>query len=73
MRWQTCSPPVLPCLQAETIEYKGQTFQLPPAVDTVGKIEIRYHGCQGKDTWDDVAHLAGYGQVCVCVVFVCVL
>jgi len=54
---------VLPCLQAQTLEFNGKTFQQPPAVDTVGNLEIRYHGCQGA-TWDDVSHLVG---VCVCV------
>jgi len=56
---QISSPPVLPCLQAETLQHNGRTLQLPPAIGSVGNLEIRYHGCQGA-TWDDVS-----GDVCL--------
>ena len=63
---QTCEPAVLPCLQAASIEYGGKTHPLPPAVTHVGKLEIRYHGCQVRERDGETAGERVSGCVSVC-------
>ena len=63
---QTCEPAVLPCLQAASIEYGGKTHLLPPAVTHVGKLEIRYHGCQVRERDGETAGERVSGCVSVC-------
>ena len=63
---QTCEPAVLPCLQAASIEYGGKTYPLPPAVTHVGKLEIRYHGCQVRERDGETAGERVSGCVSVC-------
>ena len=63
---QTCEPAVLPCLQAASIDYGGKTHPLPPAVTHVGKLEIRYHGCQVRERDGETAGERVSGCVSVC-------